>query len=184
MNSTDLFFNYNQDVHPIRTWFMNQPGVRFFESALDQQQLHLFLMIWSYQSIQMTKNVEDWIKRAGQSCQQKGYSAIGQHLINHAKAEADHDQMLVEDSKTLIELWNQKYPIVISEHYLAQLSEKFQSGKAYYQLHEDVISSTTPFCQVAIEYEIERLSVVFAPRWIDNVRYGLGLDFIQALTFL
>jgi hypothetical protein len=54
----------------------------------------------------------------------------------------------------------------------------------YRQLHEDVILGGSPFCQLAIEYEIEMLSVQFGPRFIEQCVSVLAPEIASSLTFL
>jgi hypothetical protein len=54
----------------------------------------------------------------------------------------------------------------------------------YRQLHEETIASTTPFAQVAIEYEIEMLPVQLGPQLLRNCEDVLGAGILECLSFL
>lgn len=183
MKSSDAFFSYNQSIHPARRDFMNQAGIRYLIGADAPQSLHGFLILWTGFSIELTKNVEQWIRRAGEKCLQIDKEEIGKHLLQHAKHEADHDQMLVKDLDVLVKMWNQIYHGNMSADEIRKMPAP-ASAQAYGQLHEDVIASEHPYGQVAIEFEIERLSVMFGPKMQENVLYTLGLEITQGLTFL
>ncbi|PHQ81804.1 MAG: hypothetical protein COB66_01255, partial [Coxiella sp. (in: Bacteria)] len=59
-----------------------------------------------------------------------------------------------------------------------------ESVLAYQELHEKNIKSDHPYCQVAIEYEIERISVEFGPVLIATCIKSLGSDVIARLEFI
>jgi pyrroloquinoline quinone (PQQ) biosynthesis protein C len=63
------------------------------------------------------------------------------------------------------------------------VQEPYPSTQAYIDLHEEVISSGYPYAQVAIELEIEGLAVVWAPKFINNVKAVLGEDTCAELSF-
>lgn len=183
MEITNEFFQYNQLVHKERSRFIGRPGLRFFVSEQDQKKIHAFMILWTGYSIRMTEQVESWIQRAGQSTQKLGLNEIGQHLSRHAEHEANHDQMLVQDLEALVQLWNKKYLGSMSSHEVRSLPLP-EATQDYIRLHEEVISGKSPYCQVAIEFEIERLSVGFGPQMIENVLYGLGPEFKAGISFL
>lgn len=131
----------------------------------------------------MTKSVEYWIRSAGDRCLDLGYNSIGEKLKSHAKHEAGHEKMLENDLTILVSLWNQKFGGAMNLEELTSF-DLLPSSKRYIQLHEEVIKSMTPFSQTAIEYEIERLSVTVAPRWVENILYTLGAEFKPCVTFL
>jgi hypothetical protein len=56
--------------------------------------------------------------------------------------------------------------------------------RAYVALHEDVIASETPFCQLAIEYEIEGLSLSLGPKVMQKCERMLGKESAHGLSFL
>ena len=54
----------------------------------------------------------------------------------------------------------------------------------YRELHETVIAGETPYCQLAIEYEIEMLSIAHGKALIANCVARLGKDIVHGLSFL
>jgi hypothetical protein len=52
------------------------------------------------------------------------------------------------------------------------------------QVHEDVIVGSAPYAQIAIEYEIERLSVTYGPGFIARCVADLGPDVKSCLSFV
>ncbi|MFY0539080.1 hypothetical protein [Nannocystis pusilla] len=49
----------------------------------------------------MTAPVEGWIRRAGERCLAAGLNEIGNALVAHARHEAGHDAMMVDDTRSL-----------------------------------------------------------------------------------
>ncbi|MCK6597504.1 MAG: hypothetical protein L6Q37_04005, partial [Bdellovibrionaceae bacterium] len=177
------FKKYNQQIHSTRVSFLKSSGINYFMTESDPKKLHAFLLVWTAMSIQMTERVEDWIKRAGENCTNKNFTEVGEKLQYHSKQEADHDKMLVTDVNFLIEKWNKVYNDTLT------LNDLFKIGtlpetQYYVDLHENVINSQHPYCQTAIEFEIERISVVYGPRMIDNLLFILGDDFEPGISFL
>jgi len=54
----------------------------------------------------------------------------------------------------------------------------------YVKLHEDCINSSTPFGQIAIEYEIESVSVSLGPVLMKAVAEVCGEDVLNMLSFV
>lgn len=177
------FKEYCAAVHPSRVNFMLSPGINFFMGQRDPKKLHAFLLVWTAFSIKMTEKVESWIKRAGEQCEAIDLKEVGTKLKHHAVQEKDHDLMLVEDLKILIQKWNDIYNDNITENEIFKLRMPSNTDE-YVLLHENTIQGPFPYSQVAIEYEIERVSVVYGPRMIDNVIYTLGEEFEAGIGFL
>jgi len=178
-----LLYAYNRSLHPHRVRFNQSNGIEFFGSEQDSRCLHSFLMFWTGYSISMTRHVESWIRGAGESCARQGMEKVGQHLQRHAHHEKDHDQMLVADLKVLVQLWNDKYGDRVSAAELETMKVP-TSTHDYAVMHEEVIKGRHPYCQIAIEFEIERLSITVGPQWVENVVYTLGQEYAEGLTFL
>jgi len=150
---------------------------------IDPILLELFLLYYSSQGVGMTEPVEDWIRRAGERCIEIGLTELGQSLAGHAKGEAGHQLMMIADTKALVSRWNaQRTPHFDAEWFFSQ--PQAESVVRYYQLHEDTIAGDTPFGQVAIEYEIEAVSVRCLSHLVEQCKKILGEDIIERITFL
>ncbi len=177
------FFEYNRLVHSARVRFSASPGIRVYMGEMEKKRLHAFLIVWSHFSVKMTGPVEGWISRAGERAIELGFESIGKKLKHHANQEADHDVMLVEDLKVLLARWNETYPEKITMEALNSLRLP-ENTNAYVDIHEDTIASQHPYGQVAIEYEIERISVQYGPQMVENVINTLGEEFNAGIEFL
>lgn len=180
---SESFKKYNALIHPQRIDFMLSPGINTFMAQSTPKKLHAFLLVWTGFSIKMTEKVESWISRAGESCETMNYNEVGNRLKYHANQEAGHDLMLVADLKVLIQKWNTLYNDNITEDDIFNLNVPYNTNE-YVALHENTIQGKHPYTQVAIEYEIERISVMYGPKIIENVTYTLGEDFESAISFL
>ncbi|MBS0359289.1 MAG: hypothetical protein JSS53_08480 [Proteobacteria bacterium] len=154
-----------------------------FLSLTDEKQLLHFWICYCSDGVGMTQPVEMWIKKAGERCIDLGYTVLGNQLIKHAIHEANHDKMMVEDTKNLVDIWNKKYESkVTAEDFL---SAPLKSSVISYQaLHENTIKSDAPYGQIAIEYEIERLSATIGLQVLQHSGKVLGEEILSSLSFL
>lgn len=130
------------------------------DSPADLFRLHMIR--FSAHGVRMTEPVTSWITRAGDRCAELGREELGRALRAHARSEAGHEKLMEKDAHLLVEEWNQTHVSQLDAEPLISGPTLYGSRK-YVQLHEEVIASDRPYCQVAIEYEIERLSVVLGP---------------------
>lgn len=124
--------------------------------------LHLFLIHFAAYGIEMTRPVEGWIRRAGERCCETGFADLGEALVSHAAHEAGHENLMIADLWSLAERWNERAARRIDPIALAAANVP-DSVRQYHALHDDVAAGDAPFAQVAIEYEIEALSVRHGP---------------------
>jgi hypothetical protein len=142
-----------------------------------------FWIHFSKEGIGMTEPVEGWIRRAGEKCLAMNYTALGENLRKHAIHEADHHLMMIEDLKNLVLLWNKQYsPKLIAENLLEE--PYALAVNQYADLHEHYIQSQEPYCQIAIEYEIENLSATYGLEVLEHSVDVIGEDLKPCLSFL
>jgi hypothetical protein len=117
--------------------------------------LDLFLIYFSILGIGMTEPVEGWVHRAGERSEEVGLPELGRLLRIHAGTEANRHLMFIQDTRALAERWRLRgLPPLNWEDLRAQ---PLSPGvRRYRKLHEKVIAGSSPFCELAIEYEIER----------------------------
>jgi hypothetical protein len=177
------FDEYERLVTTARNKFADLPVLReMWSPSVDAQRLHLFLIHFSAFGVGMTEPVEGWIHRAGERCIAVGMDDLGRALQKHAKHEAGHHTMMIDDTKLLVGRWNEKNPPLDAE---ALLRIPAPPGvRAYIELHERVISGPTPYGQLAIEYEIERLSAEHGAPLIKNAMGRLGESVLRGMSFL
>jgi hypothetical protein len=151
--------------------------------SADPDHLELFLICFCALGVQMTRPVEDWIDRAGRRCIDVGLPELGKALRAHARHEADHHLMMIHDTETLVGRRNVRLNARLPAD--ALLATPPTPGIAQYvKLHEDVIAGSAPFGQLAIEYEIERLSVEFGGKLLRQCSYQLGTDALEGMSFV
>lgn len=142
-----------------------------------------FLIQFSARGVRMTEPVEGWIRRAGERCHALGHARLGRALVEHAKHEAGHHRMMLEDLALLRERWAQMgYGALDTERLLAQAPTK--AMERYVAIHEDTIASDMAFGQIAIETEVERMSTELGPALIDACRAALGDDVLRSMSFI
>jgi hypothetical protein len=180
----DLFQLYESSIQSARVRFEQNSGMLdVLAPDVDPTLLDLYLIYFNALGVAMTDSVEDWISWAGQRCLETGFTELGELLCKHAQQEANHHLMMIEDTHTLVSSWNaRRTPKLDAEWFLNQ--PMGESTQLYRQLHEDVIASDTPFGQVAIEYEIEGLSVRYGSQLVNQCKKVLGLTVTKGLTFM
>ena len=74
----------------------------------DSDRLERFLICFCALGVQMTRPVEGWIDRAGARCVDLGLVELGEALRTHARHEADHHLMMIDDTRTLVARRNRR----------------------------------------------------------------------------
>jgi hypothetical protein len=178
------FDAYERALIPARERFAASPPLRaMLAPEVAPPLLELFLMHFTALGVGMTEPVDGWIRRAGERCRAIGLDELGRSLVVHAKHEAGHHLMMIADTRKLVDRWNARHAQQLSADDLLALPHP-PGVVRYRQLHEGVIAGDTPYCQLAIEYEIEMLSIVHGRALIASCVARLGRDIVAGLSFL
>ncbi len=145
--------------------------------------LFRFLIEFCSLGVQMTEPVDRWIRTAGRRCIEVGLQDLGEALERHAEHEAGHHHMMIRDTRQLCEEWNASGRPALDADALINRAPT-PGVAAYVDLHERTIASDTPWGQLAIEYEIELLSVTAGPVLMGNVATVCGPERLKDLSFL
>ena len=184
MSAEDALAGYNQLILPTRVRFARSRGVQEMTSpSTDARTMAAFLLHFSALSIPMTQPVESWIRRAAERCTSCGLNDLGLALGRHSKAEAGHDVYHREDFESLVLLWNQHWHPAIHSGDIDSHSMT-RGGERYCALHEANITGKEPYCQLAIEYQIELLPVELGPPFVQNCVRLFGADILQCMSFV
>jgi hypothetical protein len=182
MNTASV--HYNNTLMACRHRFATESVfAQILNGQIEPDLLELFWIYYCSIGVGMTEPVEGWIRRAGESCGALGWTDLGRTLITNAKQEAGHHLLMIADAKSLIDRWNRNQPSSLSLQEFLPFSYP-SSVLAYAELHEAVIAGEFPFCQIAIEYEIESLAVQYGAQLIAQSKQQLGADFGQTLSFI
>lgn len=174
---------YQQLIGVARQRFAASRGIQAMISPeTDARTMAAFLLHFSALSIPLTEPVEGWIRRAGERCVALGWVDLGDALKRHSISEAGHDRYHKDDVVNLIQFWNSRWMPTIGLDAVS-LHGLTSGGERYRQLHEDTLASSTPYCQLAIEYEIELLPIHYGPRFVDNCVALLGKDILHCMSF-
>ncbi|MFP2923867.1 hypothetical protein ACLESO_01370 [Pyxidicoccus sp. 3LG] len=145
--------------------------------------LERFLIEWSARGAYMTEPVEGWIRGAGERCVALGQEKLGRALITHAKHEAGHHLMTIEDARVLVRRWNARHAQQLDADALVAQAPT-EAMRQYRQVHDEAITGDLPLGQAAIEYEVGYLAVELVPRILAHVKKVLGQDTLEQLSFL
>lgn len=149
----------------------------------DAKTLGWFLIYFCSHGVAMTQPVELWIRRAGERCLALRYTELGDELLKHSKQESNHHIMMIRDATALIHWWNRKHDLkLLPEDFIKLTSCK--SAVPYETVHEKYIESDTPYGQLAIEYEIEKISIVHGPILIKQCIQNYGIGILMKLGFI
>lgn len=134
---------------------------------------HLWMIRFSGHGVRMTERVSEWIGAAGRRCTLTGMPELGRNLCAHARAEAGHEVMMMDDARVLVDKWNRSARLPLDAEELIT-APPLESARRYAALHDEVIAGDRPYGQVAIEFEIERMSVVIGPQFLEQCHRLLG----------
>lgn len=184
MIESTLAKSYEPELSRARALLVEDATIRaLLDPRIPPALLERFLIQFSAWGVQITRPVDGWIRRAGERCLQLGLDEIGRSLVAHSKHEKDHHLMLMDDTRLLVDRWNARRAPPLSAERLF-LEPATEAMRAYVALHEDTITGDAPFGQVAIELEIEGMSVSFGPRLIAQCLRVLGPDVVSGLSFI
>lgn len=175
---------YHRLVDQARLQFPQKSGlVKLLSRDASEDLLFAFLIEFACRGVAITKPVDQWIRAAGTRCREIGLEVVGARLIGHARDEAGHHVMHMKDARALVHLWNAsgRRPLDAAEFLARPVGG---AALEYIELHESIIASEQPYRQVALEREIEGLSVSGGTKVVDVVRERLGQSVVDALTFL
>jgi Iron-containing redox enzyme len=175
---------YEEQLLPARRRFAGRSGLgAALDSSLEPKRLHALLLHFCALGYQMTIDVENWIRRAGERCEVLGYDELGRALLAHARHEAGHEKLFASDARALVDMWNRRWSPPFDAE--ALLEQRPTAGvRLYRELHEDIIESPMPFRQIAIEFEIEAVSVREGSRLLHAVYDKLGVEAVEVLSFV
>lgn len=175
---------YERAVAPARAAFAALPALReVFDPAVSPRLLEAFLVHFCAFGVGMTEPVDGWIRRAGERCIALGHDALGEALQQHAAHEAGHHELMIADTRALVLRWNANGRSELdAEALLAQAPPP--GVVAYRELHERTIRGETPYGQLAIELEIERLSVSHGAPLLQHCGARCGPELLACLSFV
>ncbi len=183
LSSEAALLRYESSILPARTKMATDPTLTYVLTFDDPVLRELFLIYFCALGVRMTEPVEDWIKRAGQRSEELGLLELGKFLKAHSKHEAGHHLMMIEDTRALVSNWNARRTPHLDVEKILGLPPT-PGVVRYQELHEETIAGDTPYGQIAIEYEIERISVEYGPRLIQKCIDVLGPAILQSLSFI
>ncbi len=154
---------YEPAMAATRRAYEREPAIQRLRSADCPDDLfRLLILRYNAHGVRMTEQVESWIRRAADRCVELGRTELGRALQAHAHSEAGHEKLMENDARILADEWNRTHGTQVDAEALIA-STPLYAARKYAELHGSVIAGPRPYCQIAIEYEIERLSVVIGP---------------------
>lgn len=183
MSATLSLERYNQFLAPARERFEASFGLKALRANNDPRLMEAFLLHFCAIGAQMTEPVESWIRRAGRRCTDLGLTELGEALAQHARAEAGHHLMVIADLRSLARHWNSRHTPRVDADELLRMTPSCGSG-LYCLVHEENIAGSTPFAQIAIEYEIEQLPLRYGSLFVARCLEIFGPEILPSLSFV
>lgn len=172
--------SYETAMEPARREFSQRMNALY--KRVEPSACAMFLMHYSAQGVAMTKDVPVWIRAAGEAAKSKGYAVLGKMLVEHAGHEEGHHEMMDRDIDSLVGWWNERFEKPMNSSSFRDQAP-LPAVHAYRQLHLDLIEQA-PYAQIAVEYEIERLSTGDGPKLFRRMIGQLDLQVVRCLSFL
>jgi hypothetical protein len=175
---------YEPHVAVARQLLEEDPKLRrLLDPQSDPAVLELFLIHFSSLGVNHTQYVEQWMRTAGRRCLELGLGDLGEALIRHAKYESGHDRLMEQDTRVLVDRWNRRGGVQLDADALLSRPPS-AGGTEIISLVESVVNGPRPQLLVAIDLEIERMSIVVGPPMLEQFTRTLGPDISEGLTFL
>jgi hypothetical protein len=175
---------YEEQIADSRLSFQKHPAVHTVcEAEVAPRIIEAFLIYFNALGVGMTEPVGGWIRRAGERCGELGLSSLARALCLHAQHEDGHHLLMQSDTRELVNRWNQRHEPKLNADELLTI-EPTMGVTTYRSLHEEVITGNSPYGQLAIEYEIEMLSIAYGPQLIGRSMRMIGQDVLQDMSFL
>ena len=176
---------YEDAIRPHRAAFGDRHALRMLGGVGQYPDvLHLFLVRFAASGIAMTQPVEGWIRRAGERCGALGFAELGEALVAHAAEEAGHHKLMAADLHALCRRWNATHRWQLDPVALA-CGGRSGAVRHYEEIHETILAGGEPYAQIAVEYEIESLSVRYGAELLatgglsGSPAGGEGLSFLR-----
>ena len=178
------FLTYQKSLHPVRNKMIFSDTIKQFVSEEDPKSFLSHLIMWTGLGVKNTDQVATWIRKSAEQCKKLGFQKVGDTLARHADHEADHHLMLIEDVKFLTDHFNNQYDTQIDPDEIIN-KPPISATEEYISIHEEAFSGESPYTQIAIEFEMEQLSVSVGPRLMENVKWVLGEEIVKkGMTFI
>lgn len=176
---------YEEAIRKNRDDFANHPAIiAAFSKSTSRDFAELFLIYWTVLSAGLTQPIPRYLKSAGEKCQEKKLPELAHFFFEHYKEEDGHDGWAMADTTKLVARWNQRHPdSQLNAEALLEL--KLSPGvKKYHELHEHFIFGDAPYGELAIDMEIELITVKYGPRMILQGIWKVGPSLLFDMSFL
>ncbi len=182
--TVSLMQAYNDGVKDARKQFADSPVLKkLFNPFLDARFLELFLIHFCAVKTGFVEPVAEYIREAGERSQKLGYEEMRDFFHHHADEEVGHDKWAIEDTHKLVDHWNKRRTPALNAQDL--LDKRFTPAvRRYHELHLNVIRGNAPYGELAIDVEIERISVKFGPKMLLFCMAKVGPKITTNLTFV
>ncbi|GAA3092386.1 hypothetical protein [Streptosporangium carneum] len=165
---------YDAALDADRRRFAGDPAVeQVLSPSCDGRLFARWTLRFNAHGVHMTHDVAHWISAMDERCCSLGTDGLDRALRAHSRAAAKHDRMMAADARATAAWWHERHGEPLDAGALLA-APPLTSAEFYAKLHENVLSGPAPFCWLAVEYEIGRLSAVVGPALLANCRRVFG----------
>lgn len=150
-------------------------------SQCQQRELASFLLHHCVFSHLMSQPLNSWVCDASTRCQQLGFIDLSCDLKEYADIGFRRDKLLRADLDQLV-LW-------FNKHYFWELNaESFLRENSceglmqYFSCHEQALSGDTPYTELAIQFELERLEMIHGYSLLQLCTAYFGKSILRHLS--
>ena len=150
-------------------------------SKLKVNTLEFFLLHHCVLGRVMTEQLGGWLNEAVNKCDAFGYGELSRSLAEYREIGFKRHTLLGKDLPLLLQWINQRHHINITSPYFHKKITS-EGVKKYLKLHEQVLKSKTPYRELAIQCEMERIIMVHGYTLIQLCKLRLGKVVLRNLS--
>jgi hypothetical protein len=175
---------YQKLIQPHREKFQEYFAQLEKKLSSDPVLPELFMIYWTVLSAGLTGPIPHYLRSAGEKCREKGLPEMAEFFFEHCEEEDGHDGWAKKDTEKLVVRWNKRHPQLVldTEELLSQKDSP--AVKRYHEMHEKFIFGEAPYGELAIDVEIELITVKYGPKFLLKCIAKMGPGIIFDMSFL
>ena len=148
------------------------------------KELAIFLIYFYALGYHMAQPKAKWIEQASQACKKRGLNNLNEFLASRGEEEGRRHLLMRHDLQELINLVYHRFEIRLDLEKILALAKVSLPVTRFIQLHEERVSIEFPSQQLAIQTEIELISLLFGPNFLAFCSRKLGGEILKCLSFV
>ena len=129
----------------------------------------------------MTEQIGDWLNAAVNKSDALGYGELSRSLAEYRDIGFKRHELLGKDLPLLLQWINRRHQIELVSSYFHKKSVS-EGVKKFLKLHEQVLKGKQPYRELAIQYEMERITMVHGYTLIQWCKLRFGKSVLRNLS--